>query len=346
MRFYFVLFLSLMTTACSTEKETAKNHFTNEKCEAVVIDTIYSDSEYAKGNITDLICWGDYLIVLHPEAQNMFSLIDKNTGEIVRECCQVGRASNESLSYGGPLTVVDTLLYYTDLQSRELCAISLPQMLKKERELMIKRMRYKYEADFKPSKTIPVNDKIAYTGCFTNTGFGVTNIDGEIINHDIDYPFETGLKGIERGMVYQRMISSGINNGKIIIATIFSDQFEIIQVDPEIKRVFANDWTFLPFVTNMHGRFSVKPSKSRKGIMDICSDEENIAILYHADAYNMFPDADEEADKIQFYDWDGNRFAWCDLPVHVQACTKDDKYVYALSRTDERNTIYKLEIRK
>lgn len=80
--------------------------------------------------------------------------------------------------------------------------------------------------------------------------------------------------------------------------------------------------------------------------MDICSDEENIAILYHADAYNMFPDADEEADKIQFYDWDGNRFAWCDLPVHVQACTKDEKYVYALSRTDERNTIYKLEIRK
>lgn len=346
MRQLFTLLVIWTICSCSAEKTSTANNNDNEG-ELIVVDTVYTDAGNYKGDISDMVCWGDYLILLHPQSLNMFSIINIKTGELVRECCQVGRDSGESLDYSHPLTVVDSLLYYTDTQSRELCAISIPQMLRKNERITITRTKYTYSSAFRPSKVAPVKKQLVYTGCFSNGGFGVTAVDGSIINHEIDYPFDSEFTGIENGTVYQRLLSSGGNNGKCVISTLFSDQFEIIQIDSDnIKRIYNNEWTFLPVITNSHGRYCVMTSQSNCGIVDINSDDKKIAMLYFDGDYTQFCNEDYHADKIQFCNWEGKEFVRLQLPVGLQQCAIDAEYIYGVSCENEANIIYKLKVQQ
>lgn len=257
---------------------------------------------------------------------------------------QKGNAPNEFIDFGSDFSIQDSLLVFQSSMKKSLNYVSIPAILRGEKEVLVKKEIYPYTAEFRPLRVVSMGGKKVATGLFKQGVIGVIDENNNIVGTYSDYPFPNEMEGLYRGTAYQLAMSCNTYRQRLLVSVSHSDVFEIYELDTSgLHRVFVNDFKHVPVVQMHDGRVSKDDSKSIGGILGLFNTDNFIYFGYSHLSLKEVSLNDYTYDEILCFDWNGNKIKKYNLPFPVSTFCVIDNSLYVTSLVDNNMTIYRLE---
>lgn len=169
--------------SCSRKQENSINQFDNI-VNLSVSDSLFSDNELPMGTIMGMKSWKDILITCHNADDYRYSFIDSKTGKLIARWGQKGNAPNEFIDFGSDFYVQDSLLVFLSSMKKSINYVSIPAILRGEKEVLVKTEIYPYTADFRPLRIVPIGNRKVATGLFKHGVLGVLDENNNTIYYN------------------------------------------------------------------------------------------------------------------------------------------------------------------
>lgn len=340
---YIYLMLLLLIFSCNRKQENSIDKFDNI-IDLSVSDSLFSDKESPMGTILSMKNWKNILITSHNADDYRYSFIDSKTGKLITRWGQKGNAPNEFIDFGSDFSIKDSLLVFQSSMKKSLNYVSIPAILRGEKEVLVKKEIYPYTAEFRPLRVVSMGGKKVATGLFKQGVIGVIDENNNIVGTYSDYPFPNEMEGLYRGTAYQLAMSCNTYRQRLLVSVSHSDVFEIYELGTSgLHRVFVNDFKHVPVVQMHDGRVSKDDSKSIGGILGLFNTDNFIYFGYSHLSLKEVSLNDYTYDEILCFDWNGNKIKKYNLPFPVSTFCVIDNSLYVTSLVDNNMTIYRLE---
>ena len=344
MKFYYIyLMLIPFIFSCSRKQENSINQF-DDIVNLSVSDSLFSDKELPMGTIISMKSWKDILITCHNADDYRYSFIDSKTGKLITRWGQKGNAPNEFIDFGSDFYVQDSLLVFLSSMKKSINYVSIPAILRGEKEVLVKTEIYPYTADFRPLRIVPIGNRKVATGLFKHGVLGVLDENNNIVGTYSDYPFPYEVEGLYRGTAYQLVLSCNTYRQRLLASVSHSDIFEIYELDTNgLHRVYVNKFDKIPVVQMRDGRLGIDDSKSIGGILGLFNTDSFIYLGYSNLSLKEVSLNDYMFDEILCFDWNGNKVKKYNLPFPISTFCVINSLLYVTS-LDNNMTIYRLNI--
>jgi hypothetical protein len=335
--------LALFTLSCNRKQEKSVNEF-DKTIELSVADSLFSDKDLPMGTISSMKSWNDVLITCHHTDDYRYSFIDRETGKLITRWGQIGNAPNEFIDFGSEFFVQDSLLVFQSSMKKLINYVSIPAILRSEKDVLVKTEDYPYTADFRPLRIAPIGNKKVATGLFKQGILGVLDENNNIIGTYSDYPFPCEVEGLYRGTAYQLIMSCNAYRQRLLVTVSHSDVFEIYGLDTNgLNRVYVDNFNQVPVVQMQDGRLSMDDSKTIAGIMELFNTDDLIYLGYSHLSLKEAALSDYTFDEILCFDWDGNKVKKYKIPFSISTFCVIDDSVYVACQQGNNMTIYRLK---
>ena len=338
---FFIICLQV-NYSCSIERKSLADF--DDVIEVEDYSLLFSDSTLSE--IDCIMPWDNYIILSHNSDTCMYTMLNSDSGEILRRWGMKGHGRNESLSFSGRFHIQGSLLSYYDKRSKELCYVDLKRIAAMG-DYELRKEHIPYSVDFRPSYIVKTDSFYCGVGHFKNGRLGCLDSHKQVVTPDIDYPFDTeGLDYLEKGMLYQGLLMYNKKQNKILLTTYCSDIFEIIKVDnnAQVSRLYVNMDGFAPVVMRTAGQVSVDTQKSVAGILNAFVDDNNIYMLHSLLSYDEAEDNDYKSNQILSFDWNGNKKVKYVLPIEIQSFYVCGHYIVGVTVNNGITEIYRFRI--
>lgn len=346
-RFAKIYIVALLLVSCSGN--TTNNNVRHYNLDDYQIVGSYDINTV--GIINDAVIFEDYIILNSGDVNNHFHIIDSRTGRIYKSFGKQGRGPGEYIKIGRQLSISDSVLFFSDNATKELCAINLNKLLRNDNNFIIEKRKYPYTKDFRPSKFLVLKDYTICLGAIKDYRFGVIdNISGQVISHNNLYmPHSEFIDGIYVGSVYQSIMQSSASNGLFVISLLASDYFEIFRINKtQVECIFKSQNATMPKVhqkPKIGTNYSIDYEKSIAGNVNVAVTDKNIYFLNSNLSYSMYS-AKGEAHEIKAFTWNGEQLAAYTLPFPVSRIFVDKCCLYCFRYDIEKVNIYRFDLRE
>lgn len=348
MKFFQILYVFFITTCIQLSYScSCKSNSISEFDDIVEIkDAFLLFSDSTMGEIDGIMPWHNYIILNHNHDTCVFSMLDVESGEIIRKWGRKGHGRNESLSFGRKFHIQDSIMSYYDKRAKELCFIDLSK-IEQIGNCNVRKESIPYDVDFRPSYIIKTDSYYYGIGHFKKGRIGCLDSQKRDTSPEIDYPFDMkGLNFLEKGMVYQGMIMYNKKQNKNLLITYCSDIFEIIQTDHHgrIYRSFVNSDGYAPAIKETNEKVTIDTKKSIAGFLNGFVDDKSIYLLYSSLTYDEVVNKDYQSSQILAFDWKGNKKTKYILPYDIQSFYVSKDYIVGVAVCNGVNKIYRFKI--
>ena len=246
-----------------------------------------------------------------------------------------GRSGGELITEPKGVNQIGNTFQYFDHAAKALISISTTNG-------HVQKIPMPYNARFRPTKAILINDATVVSGCFENGRLGYIDSNGNETICAEDYPFPTGdITGLQRGVKIQCELCAAPNLNRFVVRWFASDCFEIFEVvDNSVKRLFINNFKDAPVV---HGdKLSLKESSA--GYIRSYVDNQFIYLMKSEDKYPDVASRGHTSKYIDVYDWDGNQVGSISLYEEIGAFCVQGNYLYAVIERVNDSIIKKIDV--
>ena len=340
---YIYLMLFLLIFSCNRKQENSIDKFDNI-IDFSAPDSLFTDKELPMGRILSMKNWKDILITSHFADDYSYSFIDSKTGKLITRWGKIGNAPNEFIDFGSDFLIQDSLLVFQSSMKKSINYVSIPAILRGEKEVLVKKEIYPYTADFRPLRIVSMGNKKVATGLFKQGVIGVLDENNNIVGTYSDYPFPYEVEGLYRGTAYQLVLTCNTFRQRLLVSVSHSDVFEIYELGTNgLHRVFVNDFTQVPVVQMYDGRVGMDDSKSIGGILGLFNTDNFIYLGYSHLSLKEVSLNDYTFDEILCFDWNGNKVKKYNLPFPVSTFCVIGDSLYVTSLVDNNMTIYRFK---
>lgn len=312
-----------------------------------VYDSIYSDKDNPFNSISTMAIVDSILITKHVNDEYHFSLINVETGKLIRRWGKKGRGPEEYVETGSGFCIYKDQLVFLDETQKHIDYVPLRELFQPGDSLHIKKEDFPYTVNFRPRHLVLLNNgyKIA-PGCFKEGYFGVLDAANQIVENHFDYPFTYhGIEGIYRGTVFQTKICAQPTNNRFVVYLPLSDVFEIYQMTgQQIERVYTSTFKHIPQIGKTGNRYGIEINKSITGLMHGTVTDELICFAYSPEKDSDFYEKGGVYNEIYCFNWNGEKVKKYVLPFPISNYCINKEYIYGVRYAGYESIIYRFKL--
>jgi hypothetical protein len=308
-------------------------------------DSIYSDKNDILGTISNMEIIDSIIIAKTPKDDHYFAFIDVNSGKLLTKWGVRGQGPGEYPQISTRFTVFENNLVFLDNGKQEINYVPVSAILKQD-SVVAKTVKqsYPYITDFRSKYVAFVGDTKIVGGAFKKGHFGILDSSNNIVSHPFDFPFiYKGIDGIYRGSTFQSIIKSNTKQRKFAISFLYSDIFEIYQVnDTNIVKIYASPFKHIPQITVKPKEYTVSAVdyyNSIAGLTCMAVSDDFVCFAWSSKNYEESANLDQESNEILCFDWNGEKVKKYILPFPVHRFCIDKKYIYGLRYYNDNETV-------
>jgi hypothetical protein len=275
---------------------------------------------------------------------HFFAFIDVDKGKLITKWGVRGQGPGEYIQIAIRFNVLDNRLIFLDNAKKEINYVPLSAILEHDSTAKIVKEPYPYIADFRPRHITFVGDKKIAAGAFKEGHFGIIDSENNIVANPFDFPFAyKEITGIYRGSTFQSIIKSNNKQRKFAISSLYSDIFEIYQVnDTNIVRTYLSPFKYIPQITKKprgNTIYAVDYINSIAGLLRMAVSEDFVCFAYSSKSYEESANSDHESNEILCFDWNGEKVKKYILPFPIHDFCIDKNHIYGLRYFDDNETV-------